>query len=112
MNKQGRENIMSSEKVFELSHRDAMLRAAEAYERDAEDAEIDGNGDPEYLRASAAACRREAERDPHGIAEARRAGKALGRIRTEKKAAAARENGKKGGRPRKNVSPRGSGEIQ
>lgn len=35
------------------------------------------------------------------VAETSHAAAALGRIRTEKKAASSRENGKKGGRPRK-----------
>lgn len=34
------------------------------------------------------------------------AGKLLGRVKTEKKAKASRENGKKGGRPRKNAAPK------
>jgi hypothetical protein len=52
---------MVTEKVFEMSHRDMMLRQAAEYDRAADLAEVDGNGDPEYLRASAESFRRQAE---------------------------------------------------
>lgn len=81
------------EKVNELSHRDMMLRNAEEYDRAADLAEQDGNGDVAYLRASAESFRRQAE-------EVTSAARALGSIRSERKAAASRENGKKGGRPK------------
>lgn len=73
-----------------MENRDMMLQQAEKYERDAQLAQQDGNGDPEYLRASAESFRRQASE----------AGRALGSIRSERKSAAARENGKLGGRPK------------
>lgn len=70
---------------------------AEEYDRAADLAEVDGNGDVEYLRASAESFRRQAEECSAAAILGRKGGSA----KTEKKAAASRENGKLGGRPRK-----------
>jgi len=43
----------------------------------------------------------ERQKDPAAVSLGRRGGKVGGKVKSEAKAAAARENGKKGGRPRK-----------
>lgn len=43
-------------------------------------------------------------KNPHAVALGRRGGKIGGKATTEAKAAAARENGKRGGRPRKVIA--------
>jgi hypothetical protein len=46
-------------------------------------------------------------KNPHAVALGRRGGQIGGAVRSVSKALAARENGRKGGRPRKTISSRG-----
>jgi hypothetical protein len=46
-------------------------------------------------------------KNPHAVALGRLGGQIGGAVRSGIKALAARENGKKGGRPRNTISPRG-----
>jgi hypothetical protein len=46
-------------------------------------------------------------KNPHAVALGRRGGQIGGAVRSVIKALAARENGRKGGRPRKTISSRG-----
>jgi general stress protein YciG len=62
---------------------------------------------PKRIRYSGYSLTRMKRKNPHAVALGRRGGQIGGAVRSAIKTLAARENGKKGGRPRTAVSARG-----